>query len=142
MEHYRRLGFANEIRAFGMPGDHPTDVAYFTTYAGYELAGVEMPSANEAPARVRELAHVWNGAELPHRVPRSLVEQVLFPEPIFQIWPGRSTGRRGQSETGSGRRTRCSTRRLSALAQADYRSRWPDTQRQPPSTFVDAECSS
>ena len=78
MEHYRRLGFANEIRALGMPGDHPTDIAYFTTYAGYELARVEMPSANEAPARIRELAHVWNGAELPHRVPQSLVEQVLF----------------------------------------------------------------
>jgi 2-polyprenyl-6-methoxyphenol hydroxylase-like FAD-dependent oxidoreductase len=78
MEHYRRLGFANEIRALGMPGDHPTDIAYFTTYAGYELARVEMPSAKEASVRIRELAHVWNGAELPHRVPQSLVEQVLF----------------------------------------------------------------
>lgn len=78
MEHYRRLGFAHEVRALGMPGDHPTDVAYFTTYAGYELARHEMPCANDAAARVRELAHVWNGAELPHRVPQSLVEGVLF----------------------------------------------------------------
>jgi 2-polyprenyl-6-methoxyphenol hydroxylase-like FAD-dependent oxidoreductase len=78
MEHYRRLGFAKEIRALGMPGDHPTDVAYFTTYAGYELGRAEFPSANEAPRRIRELEHIWNGAELPHRVPQSLVEQVLF----------------------------------------------------------------
>ena len=78
MEHYRRLGFAHEIRALGMPGDHPTDVAYFTTYAGYELARAEFPPSNQAAARVRELAHVWNGAELPHRVPQSLVEQVLY----------------------------------------------------------------
>ena len=78
MEHYRRLGFANEIRALGMPGDHPTDVAYFTTYAGYELGRAEFPSSNQAPSRIRELAHIWNGAELPHRVPQSLVEQTLF----------------------------------------------------------------
>ena len=44
MEHYRRLGFADEIRALGMPGDYPTDVAYFTTYAGYELGRAEFPS--------------------------------------------------------------------------------------------------
>ena len=27
-EHHRRRGFANEVRALGLPGDHPTDVAY------------------------------------------------------------------------------------------------------------------
>lgn len=78
MEHYRRLGFADAIRALGMPGDHPTDVAYFTTYTGYELGRVELPPANQAAARVRELAHIWNGAELPHRVPQARVEEVLF----------------------------------------------------------------
>lgn len=78
MEHYRRHGFADEIRALGMPGDHPTDVAYFTTYSGYELGRAEFPSANDAGRRIRELEHIWNGAELPHRVPQSLVEQVLF----------------------------------------------------------------
>lgn len=77
MEHYRRLGFAHEIRALGMPGDHPTDVAYFTTCAGYELGRAEFPCANDAGRVVRELSHVWNGAELPHRVPQSMVEQVL-----------------------------------------------------------------
>jgi 2-polyprenyl-6-methoxyphenol hydroxylase-like FAD-dependent oxidoreductase len=77
MEHYRRHGFAHEIRALGMPGDHPTDVAYFTTYSGYELGRAEFPSAGEAVKLVRELDHVWNGAELPHRVPQSAVERVL-----------------------------------------------------------------
>ncbi len=77
MEHYRRHGFAHEIRALGMPGDHPTDVAYFTTYAGYELGRAEFPSASEAATRIRELEHIWNGAELPHRVPQSAVERVL-----------------------------------------------------------------
>ena len=34
MEHYRRLGFAHEIRALGLPADHPTDIAYFSAWAG------------------------------------------------------------------------------------------------------------
>src|SRR5262245_48466948 len=32
MEHYRRLGFADEIRALGLPPDFPTDIAYFTRF--------------------------------------------------------------------------------------------------------------
>src|SRR3954463_1681929 len=32
MEHYRRLGFAEEVRALGMPADFPTDIAYFTRF--------------------------------------------------------------------------------------------------------------
>ena len=80
MEHYRRLGFSEAIRALGMPPDHPTDVAYFTTFAGFELGRAEMPPSGEAAARIRELDHIWNGAELPHRVPQSLVEEVLHRE--------------------------------------------------------------
>ncbi|MCA8883607.1 MAG: FAD-dependent monooxygenase [Rhodobacteraceae bacterium] len=78
MEHYRRHGFAHEIRQLGMPGDHPTDLAYFTTYAGHELARHRMPCSNDAGRTVREQAHIWNAAELPHRVPQSLVEQTLL----------------------------------------------------------------
>lgn len=78
MEHYRRLGFAHEIRKMGMPGEHPTDVAYFTTYAGHELARKPMPCSNEADGYVRQNPHVWNGPELPHRIPQSLVEQTLL----------------------------------------------------------------
>lgn len=77
MEHYRRLGFAEEIRALGLPSDHPTDVAYFTTYTGHELARHRQPASGEAGRRIRALAHIWNGAELPHRVPQSLVERTL-----------------------------------------------------------------
>jgi 2-polyprenyl-6-methoxyphenol hydroxylase-like FAD-dependent oxidoreductase len=34
MEHYRRLGIAKKLRQVGLPPDHPTDVAYFTTLNG------------------------------------------------------------------------------------------------------------
>lgn len=82
MEHYRRHGFADEIRKMGLPGDHPTDVAYLTTYAGHELARHSMPSASQAAEFVRENSHVWNGPELPHRVPQSLVEHTLWQKAV------------------------------------------------------------
>ena len=42
MEHFRRLGFADEIRRLGLPPDHPTDIVYLTRYAGHELARSDM----------------------------------------------------------------------------------------------------
>ena len=77
MEHYRRLGFADEIRALGMPADFPTDIAYFTRFATHELARFRLPSAREARAMVGTLKGSWSAAELPHRVAQKFVEQVL-----------------------------------------------------------------
>jgi 2-polyprenyl-6-methoxyphenol hydroxylase-like FAD-dependent oxidoreductase len=77
MEHYRRLGFADEVRSLGLPVDFPTDVAYFTRYAGYELARFRLPSSREAGESVRSLSGSWSAAELPHRVSQKYVEQVL-----------------------------------------------------------------
>jgi len=77
MEHYRRLGFADEIRALGLPEDFPTDIAYFTRFASHELARFRLPSAREARARISTLSGSWSAAELPHRVSQKFVEQVL-----------------------------------------------------------------
>src|SRR5438105_2006503 len=77
MEHYRRLGFADEVRALGMPPDFPTDIAYFTRFARHELARFRLPSAREARQMVSTLSGSWSAAELPHRVAQKYVEQVL-----------------------------------------------------------------
>jgi 2-polyprenyl-6-methoxyphenol hydroxylase-like FAD-dependent oxidoreductase len=77
MEHFRRLGFAHEIRALGMPPDFPTDIAYFTRYAHHELARFRLPSAGQAVERIKQLSGSWSAAELPHRVSQKFVEQVL-----------------------------------------------------------------
>ncbi|MGI9424075.1 MAG: FAD-dependent monooxygenase, partial [Hyphomicrobiaceae bacterium] len=82
MEHYRRLGFAHEIRAMGLPSDYPTDVAYFTTFTGYELARHKQPASRDADKHVRQFAHFWNAAELPHRIPQSEVEQKLLEKAV------------------------------------------------------------
>jgi 2-polyprenyl-6-methoxyphenol hydroxylase-like FAD-dependent oxidoreductase len=47
MEHYRRLGFAHELRKLGLPPEHSGDVAYFTRFNAYELARLKMPSGAE-----------------------------------------------------------------------------------------------
>ena len=77
MEHYRRLGFADEVRCLGLPEDFPTDIAYFTRFSTHELARFRLPSAREARKRVRALSGSWSAAELPHRVSQKYVEQVL-----------------------------------------------------------------
>jgi len=77
MEHYRRLGFADEIRQVGLPADYPTDVAYFTRYTGYELARFQLPSSASATQLIKGLSGSWSAAELPHRVSQKFVEAVL-----------------------------------------------------------------
>lgn len=77
MEHYRRLGFADEVRALGMPPDFPTDIAYFTRFARHELARFTLPSAREARQIVSTLSGSWSAAELPHRCNQMFIEPVL-----------------------------------------------------------------
>src|SRR3954464_223112 len=77
MEHYRRLGFAEEIRALGMPPDFPTDIAYFTRFATHELARFSLPSPREAKDLVTSLSGSWSAAELPHRCNQKYIEPVL-----------------------------------------------------------------
>jgi 2-polyprenyl-6-methoxyphenol hydroxylase-like FAD-dependent oxidoreductase len=77
MEHFRRLGFAAEVRAQGLPAQHPTDIAYFTRYAGHELARLSLPTAEEAVRNVRAMEGSWSAAELPHRVSQKFVEATL-----------------------------------------------------------------
>ena len=77
MEHFRRLGFAQEIRALGLPSDHPTDIAYFTRLSTHELARLSLPTAAQAVEHIKTLKGSWSAAELPHRVSQKFVETVL-----------------------------------------------------------------
>ncbi|MCZ8252473.1 MAG: FAD-dependent oxidoreductase [Hylemonella sp.] len=77
MEHFRRHGFADAVRAQGLPPDHPTDIAYFTRYCGYELARLQLPTAAQASQTVKSMGGSWSAAELPHRVSQKFVEAIL-----------------------------------------------------------------
>src|SRR6516225_3339517 len=82
MEHYRRLGFAEKVRAKGLPPDYPTDIAYFTRFTKHDI---NLPSARQASEIVRTLTGSWSAAELPHRVSQIFVEDVLRQR---LGWPG------------------------------------------------------
>jgi len=77
MEHFRRHGFADAVRAQGLPPDHPTDIAYFTRYCGHELARLQLPTAAQASLSVKSMGGSWSAAELPHRVSQKFVEATL-----------------------------------------------------------------
>jgi 2-polyprenyl-6-methoxyphenol hydroxylase-like FAD-dependent oxidoreductase len=77
MEHFRRLGFAHEIRSMGLPPDHPTDITYLTRFAGTELARLRLPTAASAPQAIKSMSGSWSAAELPHRVSQKYVEVCL-----------------------------------------------------------------
>jgi len=80
MEHYRRLGFAERIRAQGLPQDYPTDIAYFTRFTSHELARFSLPTARNARDLIKTLSGSWSAAELPHRCSQMFVERVLRSE--------------------------------------------------------------
>jgi 2-polyprenyl-6-methoxyphenol hydroxylase-like FAD-dependent oxidoreductase len=77
MEHYRRLGLADQVRAAGLPPDHPTDVVYVTRFAGWELARLAMPSSAE---KLRDRTHSEHTKLTPeplHRANFFYVETIL-----------------------------------------------------------------
>ncbi|KAG8148397.1 FAD-dependent monooxygenase [Burkholderia catarinensis] len=66
MEHYRRLGISDAVRALGLPADHPRDVAYFTRLADWELTRLAMGSE-------RERMHAARTADDADQVPEPLL---------------------------------------------------------------------
>lgn len=85
MEHYRRLGFAAEIRALGLPEDYPQDITYFSRYTGFELARLKGRTRREA-LNARESADSrWPTPEPLHRVQQMFVEAELKRQ--AERWP-------------------------------------------------------
>jgi len=78
MEHYRRLGFADEIRRLGLPGDHPFDQAYFTRLAAHEIYRFPMPSRDERIAMRRRMPVTDQLPEPMFHVNQMYVERFLL----------------------------------------------------------------
>lgn len=102
MEHFRRLGFAEEVRSLGLPADHPTDIAYLTRYGGYELARLSLPTAAQARSAIREMGGSWSAAELPHRVSQKFVEATLLRQALRHPGTGIRWGWRLQAFRDTG----------------------------------------
>ena len=78
MEHFRRLGIADAVRALGLPADHPTDVIYFTRFGGWELARLPMPSAAEKLKAIAAAPKTDQVPEPLHRANQMYVEKFLL----------------------------------------------------------------
>ncbi|WP_446901178.1 FAD-dependent monooxygenase [Burkholderia sp. YIM B11467] len=78
MEHYRRLGIADAVRALGLPPDHPRDVAYFTRLADWELARLAMGSEYERMQAARTAEDADQVPEPLLRANQMYVEQFLL----------------------------------------------------------------
>ncbi|GGX26825.1 FAD-dependent monooxygenase [Streptomyces noursei] len=77
MEHYRRLGIADRVRSLGLPEEHPTDVAYFTRYNGFELARLPMASSTAKRELVASASPTDQVPEPLHRANQMYVERFL-----------------------------------------------------------------
>ena len=78
MEHYRRLGIADRVRAVGLPQDLTTDVIYLTRFTGHEFARIPMPSSTEKKRRIAERDTSFLTPEPIHRSSQFYVEPELF----------------------------------------------------------------
>lgn len=76
MEHFRRLGFADEVRRAGLPPDHPTDVVYRARYGGPEYFRFPYPSSREV-LEGRWRSEVWPTPEPNHKVNQLHFEPIL-----------------------------------------------------------------
>lgn len=77
MEHFRRMGLADEIRDLGLPRDYPTDVSYYTRFSTHELARLRLPPAKDVKELALASTGSWSTPELPHRCNQTFVELVL-----------------------------------------------------------------
>jgi 2-polyprenyl-6-methoxyphenol hydroxylase-like FAD-dependent oxidoreductase len=78
MEVFRRLGFADKVRASGLPPDHAHDVVYATRFNGYELGRVRIPAAQD---RFRDAGYAdgcWPTPEPPHRINQIYLEPQMW----------------------------------------------------------------
>ncbi len=78
MEHYRRLGIADRVRAVGLPQDLTTDVIYLTRFTGHEFARIPMPSSTEKKRRIAARDMSFLTPEPIHRSSQFYVETELF----------------------------------------------------------------
>jgi 2-polyprenyl-6-methoxyphenol hydroxylase-like FAD-dependent oxidoreductase len=77
MEHFRRLGLADEIRRTGLPGDYPADVVACTRFLGDELSRDVWPTSEQVLCGQYDETE-WPTAEPPHRANQMFLNPVLF----------------------------------------------------------------
>ena len=78
MEHYRRLGFSDEVRKLGLPPDHPFDQAYFTRLSKHEIFRFPVPNREERIAMRKDMPITDQLPEPMFHVNQMYVERFLL----------------------------------------------------------------
>lgn len=78
MEHYRQLGFSDEVRKLGLPADHPFDQAYFTRLSQHEIFRFPMPNRVERIAMRKDMPVADQLPEPMFHVNQMYVERFLL----------------------------------------------------------------
>ena len=77
MEHFRRIGIANRIRASGLPPDFPSEHCYVTRYCGFEFARMKRPYTKLAEPGAPRGQGAWPTPEAPHSIAQTKLEPIL-----------------------------------------------------------------
>jgi len=77
METFRRLGFADVVRAAGLPEDYPNDVVLRTRATGYELTRIHIPCRRDRFTDLSGPDGWWPTPEPPHRINQIFLEPIL-----------------------------------------------------------------
>lgn len=86
METFRRLGFADEVRAAGLAEGHAHDAAFRTTFTGLEFGRVPIPGREGRKSGAPGPDTWWPTPEPAHRVNQ------IYLEPILQARAGAAAG--------------------------------------------------
>ena len=78
MEILRRLGVAQRVRASGLPPDYPHDIAYRTSFTGFELSRIPIPCRRDRFTATEGPDTGWPTPEPPHRINQIYLEPILF----------------------------------------------------------------
>lgn len=78
MEHFRRLGVAQTLRAAGLPEDYPNDVVFRTSMTGMELTRIPIPSRSKRYTETQGPDTGWDTPEPPHRINQIYLEPLLL----------------------------------------------------------------
>lgn len=78
MERFRQLGFAQQVREAGLPGDYPQDVSFRTTMAGAELTRIPIPARANRYSSHYGPDTSWATSEPPHRINQTFLEPIMM----------------------------------------------------------------
>ena len=78
MEFFRRLGFADAVRAAGLPDEYPHSVSLRTSFTGFEIARIPIASRAGRLRGDESVDSHWPTPEPPHRINQIHMEPVMI----------------------------------------------------------------